>query len=182
MIAVGHCPISDGLQFFKPANGKLVSSIDYTLLSYSTSGALFGYQYQPGLFIYRLDEPTYIFKQNFLLESEVLVHTHSPPHVAKVVGIPSYDRPNIYTVLFPDGLILEYSDEDRIQYGANATLCLSNMTKPRHGKLYLDADSQWFFCQGHSQDLSQGFILHDLSSNFQVLLDTGPLYRGHVKF
>jgi len=112
MIAVGHCPISDGLQFFKPANGKLVSSIDYTLLSYSTSGALFGYQYQPGLFIYRLDEPTYIFKQ----------------------------------------------------------------------KLYLDADSQWFFCQGHSQDLSQGFILHDLSSNFQVLLDTGPLYRGHVKF
>jgi len=56
------------------------------------------------------------------------------------------------------------------------------MTKPRHGKLYLDADSQWFFCQGHSQDLSQGFILHDLSSNFQVLLDTGPLYRGHVKF
>ncbi len=89
MTVIGHCPNSDGLQFFNPANGALVSSIDYTLLSHSTSGARFGYQYQPGLFIYRLDEPTYIFKQNFLLESEVLVHTHSPPHVAKVVGIPS---------------------------------------------------------------------------------------------
>jgi hypothetical protein len=78
--------------------------------------------------------------------------------VAKVVGIPSYDRPNIYTVLFPDGLISEYSDEENIlearpvqpvltspsllpswiQHGANATLFSSNMMKPRHGKLYLD--------------------------------------------
>jgi len=98
-------------------------------------------------------------------------------------------------------LISEYSDEDNIleaqpvqpvltspsllpswiQHGANATLFLSNMMKPHHGKLYLDADSQCFFCPGHSQDLSQGTILQDLSSSFQMLLDTGQLYRGHVK-
>jgi len=86
-------------------------------------------------------------------------------------------------------LISEYSDEDNIleaqpvqpvltspsllpswiQHGANATLFLSNMMKPHHGKLYLDADSQCFFCPGHSQDLSQGTILQDLSSNFQML-------------
>ncbi len=64
------------------------------------------------MFIYRLDETTTIYTPQFALDSEVLVHTHSPPHVAKIVGIPSYDRPNVYTVLFPDGSITEYSDEE----------------------------------------------------------------------
>ncbi|MFN9979501.1 MAG: hypothetical protein ACK53Y_06290, partial [bacterium] len=48
------------------------------------------------------------------MDSEVFVHTHSPPHVAKVVGLPSYERPNIYTVQFADGSLLEYSDCDNI--------------------------------------------------------------------
>jgi hypothetical protein len=48
------------------------------------------------------------------LDSEVLVHTHSPPHQAKVIGLPSYDRPDIYTVLFKDGSIAKYSDSNNI--------------------------------------------------------------------
>ena len=44
----------------------------------------------------------------------MLIHTHSPPHVAKIVGIPSYDRPHNYTVLYSDGSISEYSDQDNI--------------------------------------------------------------------
>jgi len=103
IIAVGHCPHSDGLQFYNPVNGTFVSSIDYKFQNHCTSGAKFGYQYQPGMFIYRLDETNSIFTPKFPLDSEVLVHTHSPPHVAKVVGIPSYDCPNVYTVLYPDG-------------------------------------------------------------------------------
>jgi hypothetical protein len=31
MIAVGRCPTSNGLQFYNPANGTLISSIDYKL-------------------------------------------------------------------------------------------------------------------------------------------------------
>jgi hypothetical protein len=103
IIAVGCCPHSDGLQFYNPVNGTFVSSIDYKFQNHCTSGAKFGYQYQPGMFIYRLDETNSIFTPKFPLDSEVLVHTHSPPHVAKVVGIPSYDCPNVYTVLYPDG-------------------------------------------------------------------------------
>ncbi len=37
-----------------------------------------------------------------------------PPHKAKVIGIPSYDRLNIYTVAFQDGSITEYSDTNNI--------------------------------------------------------------------
>jgi hypothetical protein len=35
---------------------------------------------------------------------------------------------------------------------------------------------------GNSTDLSQGILLHDLSANFQQLLDTGQLFKGHTKF
>jgi hypothetical protein len=114
MICVGRCPNSDGLQFYNPDNGTLVSSIDYVFINNTTSGARFGYSYQPGLVIYRLDETNTIYQPKFALESEVFVHTHSPPHVAKVVGIPSYDRPHIYTVMFNDGSLSEYSDHDGI--------------------------------------------------------------------
>lgn len=103
MIAIGRCPNSDGLQFYNPANGTFVSSIDYKIQHHVTSGAKFGYQYQPGMFIHRLDESNALFTPKFSLNSNVLVHTHSPPHLAKVVGIPSYNRPDVYTVLFPDG-------------------------------------------------------------------------------
>jgi hypothetical protein len=86
MITVGRCPNSNGLQFFNPANGTFVSSIDYVFQHNVTSGAKFGYSYQPGTFIYRLDETTAIFAPKFSLDSEVLVHTHSPPHRARIVG------------------------------------------------------------------------------------------------
>jgi len=202
MIAVGQCPHSDGVQFFNPTNGTLVSSIDYTLLHNTTSGARFGCTYQPGTFIYHLDESATIDQPKFALDSEVLIHTHSPPHVAKIIGIPSYDRPNIYTVLFSDGSISEYSDQNDIieaspapqqlktfsllpswiQDAANATLFLTHMSKPRHGKLYLNSLDQWVFCPGNSKDLSHGIELPDLSSTYQTLVDTGQLFRGHTKF
>jgi hypothetical protein len=60
----------------------------------------FGYQYQPDTFIYRLDESTTVFAPEFNLDSNVFVCSHSPPHVAKGIGIPSNDRPNIYIVAF----------------------------------------------------------------------------------
>jgi hypothetical protein len=202
MIAVGCCPNSDGLQFFNPSNGTLVSSIDYTFIYNTTSGAKFGYSYQPGMFLYRLDESTSIYQPKFMLDSEVLIHTHSPPHSAKIIGIPSYDRPNIYTVLFPDVSISEYSDQDNIieanpniptlstvsllphwiQDSTNATLFLSSMVKPRHGKLFLDSTQQWVFCPVNIRDVTQGIPLPDLASTFQTLLDTGQLFRGHTKF
>jgi len=31
MIAIGRCPTSNGLQFYNPMNGTIVSSIDYRL-------------------------------------------------------------------------------------------------------------------------------------------------------
>jgi hypothetical protein len=89
MIAIGHCPTSNGLQFYNPVNGTFVSSIDYTLQHHVSSGSGFGLKYQPGVFIYRLDETKTIFSSKFKLDSSVLVHTHSPPHVATVIGIPS---------------------------------------------------------------------------------------------
>jgi hypothetical protein len=202
MIVVGRCPHSDGLQFFNPTNGTLVSSIDYALLHNTTCGTRFGYTYQPGTFICRLDESTTIYQPKFALDSEVLIHTHSPPHVTKIIGILSYDRPNIYTVLFPEGSILEYSDQNDIieaspaprqlktvsllpswiQDAANATLFLTHMSKPRHGKLYLNSLDQWVFCPGNSKDLSHGIELPDLSSTYQTLVDTGQFFRSHTKF
>jgi hypothetical protein len=98
MIAVGRCQQSNGLQFYNPTNCTFVSSIDYKFQLHSTSGVHFGYKYQPGTFIYRLDKSTTVFKPHFQQDSEVFVHTYSPPHRAKVVGLPSYDRPDIKTV------------------------------------------------------------------------------------
>jgi hypothetical protein len=69
-----------------------------------------------------------------------------------------------------------------IQDAANATLFLTHMSKPRHGKLYLNSLDQWVFCPGNSKDLSHGIELPDLSSTYQTLVDTGQLFRGHTKF
>jgi hypothetical protein len=203
MIAVGRCQQSNGLQFYNPSNCTFVSSIDYKFQMHSTSGVHFGYKYQPGTFVYRLDESTTIFKPQFQLDSEVFIHTHSPPHRAKVVGLPSYDRPDVYTVLFPDGSLSEYSDSNNIieaipsspttsmppsvlpywiKSGVNATLFLSSMSKPRHGKLHLNSSNQWIFCPGQCSDLSKGILLDDLSANCQDYLDTGQLFRWHTKF
>jgi hypothetical protein len=132
----------------------------------------------------------------------VFVHTHSPPHVAKVVGLPSYERPNIYTVQFADGSLLEYSDCDNIleakpdcpassnsallppwiQDGTNITLFLSTMQKPKHGKLYKNSMLEWVFCPGNSKDISNGIVLSDLSATIQHLLNPGQIFKGHAKF
>jgi hypothetical protein len=114
MFTIGCCPNSNGLQFYNPINGTVVSSIDYKLQSNITSGARFGYHYQPGTFIYRLDESTTVFAPKYAIDSNVLVHTHSPPHMAKVIGLPSYNRPDIYTVAFNDGSIAKYSASNNI--------------------------------------------------------------------
>jgi hypothetical protein len=58
----------------------------------------------------------------------VFVHTHSPPHVAKVIGIPSYARPDIYTVVFKDGSIAEYSDSNGILKAAPYSCPISSPT------------------------------------------------------
>jgi hypothetical protein len=111
MIAVGCCPNSTGIQFYNPSNGTLVSSIDYTFQQNVTSGAHFGLQYQPGTFIYHLDESTSILAPKFCLDTSVHVHTHSPPAIAAIVGIPTYDHPHKYTIAFCDGSISEYTDD-----------------------------------------------------------------------
>lgn len=56
MITIGWCPDSNGLQFYNPKNGMIVSSIDYKFQSNITSGAFFGLKYQPGTIIYHLDK------------------------------------------------------------------------------------------------------------------------------
>jgi len=68
MIANGHCPNSNGLQFYNPVHGTFISSINYTFQNHTTSGAHFVFKYQPGtfIFIYCLDESTTIFVPNFL--------------------------------------------------------------------------------------------------------------------
>ena len=198
MIAVGCCPNSNGIQFYNPSNGTFVSSIDYKFQNSFTSGAFFGLRYQSGTFIYRLDESTSIFTPKFLLDSSVYVHFHSPPSLAKVICIPTYSSPNIYTVTFKDGTIAEYTDDllsvahvtpsptksllpSWIKGGSNATLFLHNMPKPRHGTLQLNENQEWIFYPG-KQTSTNGIPLPDLVANCQKLLDMGQLFRGHTKF
>jgi len=122
--------------------------------------------------------------------------------VAKVVGLPSYDRPHIYTVQFADGSLSEYSDSDNILEvkptnvtpssnvllphwiwdGTNVTLFLSNMQKPRHGKLYQNSALEWVFCSGNSADVSNGVVLPNLLASIQQLSDSGQIFKGHAKF
>ena len=67
---------------------------------------------------------------------------------------------------------------DWIKGGAPATLFLNHMSKPRHGRLYSNSDGEWIFCPGNLSDLSKGTILHDLSANCHILLESGQLFRG----
>jgi len=202
MIAVGKCPNSNGLLFYNPVNQTFVSSIDYQFQNHVTSGTRFNLRYQSGTFIYRLDESTTIYAPKFKLDSKVLVHTHSPPHVATVIGLPTYHRPNIYTVSYPDGSITEYSDTDNIldalpdsveisscpilpswiKGGATATLFLPEISKPRHGTLLCDTGQNWFFCPGAIKDSSKFIPLPDLVATCQALLDNANLFRGYAKF
>jgi hypothetical protein len=114
MIAIGRCPTSNGIQFYNPASSTFVSSIDYRFQPHVTSGLRFGFKYQPGTFIYHLEESNSIFALKFRLDSNVFVHTHSPPHLATVIGIPSYTNPDIYTVKFQDGTIAENSESSNL--------------------------------------------------------------------
>jgi hypothetical protein len=149
MITLGKCPNSDGLQFFNP-ECTIISSIDYKFQSHVTSGARFGYKYQAGTFIFQLDETTTAYEPTFPIDSKVLVHTHSPPHLATIIGTPSYIKPNVYTVKFHDNSISEYSILDdlleaaptssqkpntpllpeRVKGGSTTTLFLTTMSKP----------------------------------------------------
>jgi hypothetical protein len=202
MIILGKCPNSDSLQFFNPVNGTILSSIDYKFQPNVTSRTWFGYKYQAGMCIYRLDETTNMHAPTFPLDSTVLVHTHSPPHVATIMGTPSYTRLDIYTVQFKDNSIAEYSIQDDIleaapmssplsnisllpdwvKGGATATLFLSNMSKPRHGHLYQNESNEWILCTGNNKDLTKGILLPDLAAQYQTLLDTSQLFCGHSKF
>jgi len=195
MIAVGRCPHSDGLQFYNPENGTLVSSIDYKFQLHTTSGAYFKFHYQSGTFIYRLDESNTIFAPKFNLETTVLVHTHSPPSSATVIGLPTYEHPGIYTVSFKDGSISEYTENllslapepipvtslllpSWVKGGANATLFLETMSKPQHGVLQFSS-GDWYFHPGKTKE---GILLPDFTHHCQSLLDTGQIFRGHAKF
>jgi hypothetical protein len=100
MIAVGKCSNSNGLLFYNTANGTFVSSIDYKFQLHVTNGAHFGYKYQSGTFIYRLDESNSIFAPKFAIEAQAYFHTHSPSSLATLIGIPTYKSPNVYTVAF----------------------------------------------------------------------------------
>jgi hypothetical protein len=196
MIAVGHCPNSNSIQFYNPANGAFVSSIDYKFQHNVTAGSQFGYKYQSGMFLYRLDESTHIFAPQYNLDTNVYVHTHSPPSVAKIIGILTYNAPNIYTVVYPDGSISEYTADllsaapttlsnysslpPWIKGGTDATLFLHQMSKPRHGKLRQLVEDNWVFLPGKT--IKNGIPLPNLLENCHQLLESGQLFKGHVKF
>jgi hypothetical protein len=197
MIAVGKCSISDGLLFYNPATKTIVSSADYKLDTTITSGPKFNMEYRPGNWIYTLDESTSLKTPIFKLDSTVLVHTHSPPHVAQVIDLPSALRPNIYTVKHKDGSIVDYKSEDLelapkidthkveflpswIKEGANCTLYLKDMDAPKHGKLY-HLNGQWEFLPGTSSR-NTPITLKDLLSNINDLLSSAQIFKGHAKF
>ncbi len=81
------------------------------------------------LYITLMNQLQYLFLvPKFSIDSEVLVHTHSPPHRAKIFGIPSYNHPDNNTVLFQDGSIAEYSDTTIIFEVIPVTLTKSLVT------------------------------------------------------
>jgi hypothetical protein len=197
MIAVGRFTNSNGLLFYNPSNGSFVSSIDYKFQLHSTSGAYFGYKYQVGTFFYRLDETNSIFSPQFTLDSPVYVHTHSPPSMAMVISIPTYQQPDIYTVVFKDGSISEYTADilslapekspsvnvsllpSWLKGDTKVTLFLESMSKPKHGTIQLSPDETWLFYPAKS---TTGIQIPDLPANCQHLLDSCQLFRGHAKF
>lgn len=65
---------------------------------------------------------------------------------------------------------------------ANATLFLSDMSKPGHGKLHNDDNNQWYFKPGNTSDPSKYIHLADFVSTCQSLLDSAQLFKGHTKF
>jgi hypothetical protein len=156
-------------------------------------------KYQPEVFIYRLDESTSIFTPKFMLESSVLMHTHSPPSMVTVIGIPTYDKLDVYTVSFCDGSISEYTEDllsavppvspssvssllpKWIKGGVRATLFLQTMHQPKHGTLQVSSDHSWVFSPGKNST-NESIPLPNFEANCQQLLDTAQLFQGHTKF
>jgi hypothetical protein len=85
--------------------------------------------------------------------------------------------PSISSSAIPNPTLLPHW----IKAGANATLFLHSMTKPRHGTLQCSLDNQWSFVPGKGTTTSS-IMLNDLLANCQELIDTGQLFRGHAKF
>jgi hypothetical protein len=56
------------------------------------------------------------------------------------------------------------------------------MVRPRHGKLKLSAQNQWYFCPGNVQVIDKETILPNLVAHCHQLLDSGQLFKGHAKF
>jgi hypothetical protein len=100
-----------------------------------------------------------------------------------------------YTVSFKDGSMSEYTEDmlslapeqtqtssslvpPWVKGGANATLLLEHMSKPRHGTLQVSLGN-WYFHPGKS---AEGILRPDLHANCQHLLDTGQFFHGHAKF
>jgi hypothetical protein len=144
-----------------------------------------------GIFLYHLDKTTSIVAPKFKLESRVLVHVYSPPHVATVIGIPIKFQDVTIAECSANSELLESVPDlgpcqitslllDWIKGGCTATLFLNDMTKPSHGRLYEGSNGTWIFCSGNK--LSKWKILPDLSANIQNLLDSGQLFRGYTKF
>jgi len=125
MITIGKCPNSNGIQFYNPMNSTFVSSIDYVFQDHVTSGSRFGFKYQPGMFIYRLDKSTTIFSPKFLLDLQVLDHSHSPPHLATVIVVPF--QSDVYTIKFKDDSIAEYALSKNILEAAPALSSSTNV-------------------------------------------------------
>jgi hypothetical protein len=71
---------------------------------------------------------------------------------------------------------------DWVKGGSSATLFLTEMSKPRHGRLQVDENNQWYFCFGNNSDITKGVLLPDFMANCQSLIDSGQLFRGHSKF
>jgi hypothetical protein len=66
---------------------------------------------------------------------------YSPPHIAKVINIPTYDHPDIYTVTFADGSISEYSDQSNILEAISPCLFVGHLVDgepPIYVGIYVD--------------------------------------------
>jgi hypothetical protein len=134
-----------------------------------------------------------------MLDSSVLVHTHFPPSMATVIGIPTYEKPDVYTVLFRDGSISEYTENllsavppvspspvstllpKWVKGGVRATLFLQNMHQPKHGTLQVSSDHSWAFFPGKNST-NESISLPNFEADCQQLLDTAQLFQGHAKF
>ncbi len=119
------------------------------------------------------------------MDYNVYLHTHFPPSIAKVIGTPTCHTLNIYTVVFKNGSILDYTEDllseaptsagisassllpSLVKGGANNTLFLNGVSKPQHGTFQLSDTQEWYFYPGKS---TSGIILPDLAENYLMFM------------